>query len=174
MADLFFNQTPPNNPEPPKDTTPTTPPPPALKSRVVSIPIVANYENIPFKGSSDGAFRFIGMGGLIVEYRTTEPANVAYKRIQQATNDFFRNRGYVLPQNQADMDFAAGWVAYFYRMILRQQGLDVTISSGWVSEEATDRTLVFYTKAFPVGTNGASVKVFKREVRRGNAKVVTW
>lgn len=168
----------PDNPEPPVDTIPTPPTPPdrVYSRRVVSIPIRASFEDVMFKGGSDASFRFIGMGGLIVEYRTTEPAHVAYEKINRLTENYFRNRGYILPDSQADMDFCAGWVAYFYRLILRQEsGLDVTISEAWVSEGKSDnRTLVKYTKSFPVGSRTIGERAFRRQARRGNAKSLTW
>lgn len=172
----YFNVQPPS-----KDTQPDEPQPEkTYKSRVVSIPIRASFDNILFKSQGDGVFRLLSIGGIVVEYKTSESASIAYTRINEATNQFFANRGFILPDNQADMDFAFGWAAFFYRMILKNQGFDVTISEAWVAEGQTnDRTLIYYTKAYPIGKVGSLEKMVnslkaKRLVRKQEARTLIW
>lgn len=161
-----------DNPEPPTDTTPTTPTPINLKQRVLSVPVDGEF-TILYGKASGGKFRFANIAGLVVEYTTTETVEVATARINKAVKEFYTNRGFVLPDNQYDTDFAAGWAEYFMKMILKQEGITIQTKFAWVSEilENGNRNLVYYDKQFPVSLSASQIR---QEQKAGKLKTFTY
>lgn len=168
-AKPYYNNTPDGtSPEPPIDTTPTPPTPVALKQRILSVSVDGEF-TILYGKASGGKFRFANIAGLLVEYTTTETVEIATARINKAVKDFYTNRGFVLPDDQFDTDFAAGWAEYFMQMILKQNGLVAKTKYAWVSEVLDDgtRNLIYYDKSFPVSLTKSKIK---KEERSGRLK----
>lgn len=158
----------PDDPTPPDTTKPA--PPVVLKSRVLSIPIEGEF-TIMYGKSSGGAFRFAKVAGIVVEYQTTEPVEVAKNTIQRAVQSYHTNRGYVLPDNQFSTDFAVGWADYFMNMILKSQGITARMKYAWASEDfpAGRRVVIYYDNHFPV-----SAKEATKLVKQLKVKTLTW
>lgn len=168
------------DPNPDPDPDPEPDPIVSYKKRVVSIPVRAYYDNILFKSNTDGAYRYMSLGGIVVEYTTTKSSELASEEINQLADNFFTRRGFILPQDQTDLDFTAAWAAYFFKLIMKNQGYEVNISEMWAAEGLTDdRTLVYYTKNYPVGSavnekRLVKTRAAKKMERLGQVATLGW
>lgn len=159
---------------------PNPEPPAVYKARTVSIPIRNYYDNILFKSTTDGAYRYMSVGGIVVEYKTTKSAELASQEINALADNFFTRRGFILPQDQCDIDFTAAWAAYFFRLLAKNSGYDVNISEMWAAEGLSDdRTLIYYTKDYPVGSKVlekqfVKTRAAKKMQRRGEIATLNW
>lgn len=178
MGDLILDNEPtdPGNPNP----DPNPEPPAVYKARTVSIPIRNYYDNILFKSTTDGAYRYMSVGGIVVEYKTTKSAELASQEINALADNFFTRRGFILPQDQTDLDFTAAWASYFFRLLAKNSGYDVNIAEMWAAEGLSDdRTLVYYTKDYPVGSKVlekqfVKTRAAKKMQRRGEIATLNW
>ncbi|MBK7873933.1 MAG: S8 family serine peptidase [Saprospiraceae bacterium] len=176
-----YNEGPDGEPgDPNPDPEPEPDPIISYKKRVVSIPIRAYYDNILFKSNTDGAYRYMSLGGIVVEYTTTKSSVLASEEINRLADSFFSRRGFILPQDQTDLDFTAAWAAYFFKLLLKQEGYEVNISEMWDAEgQSDDRTLVYYTKSYPVGSKVnqkqlVKIRNAKKMERRGQVATLGW
>lgn len=154
--------------EPPQDTLPPTPDPEKVyKERVVMIPIRREFKNLLFKSNNSNQFRFLSLGGIVVEYKTTKSVEEAYECMQESTAEFFTNRGVILPEDQETPDYAASWLAFFYRLLSHYQGYDVTIREAWGAE---GDTLFYYHKDHEIKNTGFGGFL----KRKPKAKTLNW
>lgn len=168
------------DPNPDPDPDPEPDPIVSYKKRVVSIPVRSYYDNILFKSNTDGAYRYMSVGGIVVEYTTTKSSKTASEDINRLADNFFTRRGFILPQDQTDLDFTAAWAAYFFKLILKNEGYEINISEMWAAEGLSDdRTLVYYTKNYPVGSKVnekqlVKIRNAKKMERRGQVATLGW
>lgn len=151
LLPAYFGQSPPNDPgepnDPPTDPDPDPDPVKPVKARIVTIPIQGKF-NVLWKGSSAGKFSITEVFALTVEYRTDEPLDRAVQRAQEAVEDYFTNRGYVLPDECATDDWAVGYAAYFMNLILGKEGMRVNLVNCY-GTSASANTL-YYSDENPV------------------------
>lgn len=112
---------PPTDPDP--DPDPPTDPPGEFPVRILPVAMeqvhTVSYARM---GERPKVMRF----KIAVDYKTRKPSDMAAAELTRATREHFRSRGYIT-QTPVDEWLAAYWVAFFYEMILKEEGYDVDV-----------------------------------------------
>ena len=128
----------PPKPEPPKPEPPKPEPPkqptPVYPERTTSITI-PNIYSITWRANNSTQFVKTPIQ-LNVQYTHRKNAQEAATEIYQLTNAHFASRGYILP-NDADVQDAIYWAAYFYELILGRVDAKLNVKVSRISAYGT-------------------------------------